>query len=464
MACRQFPLVLSVSETLDEVLADWYQFVALLAAGTLICVLTIAAIAWLLVRQFSTYEQLAIAVEERGRAVALREQAEAQLRQAQKLESIGQLTGGIAHDFNNLLTAVLGNLELLMRNLEGKDGRLHTFAKNAFEAANRGASLTQRLLAFSRRQPLDPRATDLERLLISIGEILHRTLGENVEVTTRVAADVWPVMVDQNQLENAILNIAINARDAMDARGRLRIEAYNFQRGEEATDDSALVTGDYVVLALSDSGKGMEKEVLDRVFEPFFSTKPAGRGTGLGLSQVYGFIKQTGGHIHVRSGVGEGTTVSMYLPRAYIEEPAAPQPHAAEPAAGERSSGRILLVEDDRDVRTYSVEILRELGYVVRDAANPRIALEYLREDPNISLLFTDIGLPGMNGRELVNEARRIRPDIRVLYMTGYAEDTVIEESAAEPDVSIITKPFTRTELVKTVNTVLARGNGSAAK
>jgi hypothetical protein len=225
MACRQFPLVLSVSKTLDEVLTDWHQFLALLAGGTLLCIVTIAAIAWLLVRQFSTYEQLAAAVEERGRAVALREQAEAQLRQAQKLESIGQLTGGIAHDFNNLLTAVLGNLELLMRHLEGKDKRLYNFAVNAHGAANRGANLTQRLLAFSRRQPLDPRPTELAGLLAAISEILHRTLGENIEIVTQVAPDVWLALVDHNQLENAILNIAINARDAMDGRGQLLIEA-----------------------------------------------------------------------------------------------------------------------------------------------------------------------------------------------------------------------------------------------
>ncbi len=477
---RQFPLVLSVSKTLDEVLADWHQFLALLIAGTLFCILTIGAIAVLLVRQFSTYEQLAT-------AVALREQAEAQLRQAQKLESIGQLTGGIAHDFNNLLTAVLGNLELLTRHLEGKDARLYHFAKNAYDAASRGASLTQRLLAFSRRQPLDPRPTDLASLLSSIGEILRRTLGENIEVTTRVAPDIWPALVDQNQLENAILNIAINARDAMDGRGQLQIEASNcFRADRQAGQDPEVSETDYILLSMTDNGKGMEKEVLERVFEPFFSTKPAGRGTGLGLSQVYGFIKQTGGHIEIDSEIGKGTTVSMYLPCALVDEPVAPASKAPESEAGhlpralvdepvapaskelefeadERSGGHILLVEDDEDVRAYTVEIIRDLGYVVRHTASPKIALDMLREDASIGLLFTDIGLPGINGRELVNEARRIRPELRVLfmtgyadYMTGYADDSIVETSAGEPGISIISKPFTRAELATKINAVLA--------
>jgi signal transduction histidine kinase/ActR/RegA family two-component response regulator len=457
MSCREFPLVLSVSKTLDEILSDWYQFLALLIAGTLICILAIGAIVWLLVRQFSTYEQLTTAVEERGRAIAQREQAEAQLRQAQKLESIGQLTGGIAHDFNNLLTAVLGNLELLTRHLEGREQRLYNFAKNAFDAANRGANLTQRLLAFSRRQPLDPLPTDLASLLASIGEILRRTLGENVEIAVHVAPDLWSALVDQNQLENAILNIAINARDAMDGRGRLKIEAVNYVRGDlEAAEDPEIAVGNYILLSITDGGKGMEKEVLERVFEPFFSTKPVGRGTGLGLSQVYGFVRQTGGHIRIRSEVGKGTTVAMYLPRADGEEPAAPVAHAPEMSPGEYNGGRILLVEDDEDVRTYTVEILQELGYVVRAAANPRTALELLREDAGIKLLFTDMGLPGMNGRELVGEALRLRPELRVLYMTGYAEDSIAEDGVSEPGASIITKPFTRAELVKIINTVLS--------
>jgi signal transduction histidine kinase/CheY-like chemotaxis protein len=457
MAGREFPLVLSVSRTLDEILADWYQFLALLSAGTLFCILTIATVVWLLVRQFSTYEQLTAAVEERSRAVAQREHAEAQLRQAQKLESIGQLTGGVAHDFNNLLTAVLGNLDLLTRRLEGKDERLYNFAKNAFDAANRGASLTQRLLAFSRRQPLDSRPTEIGGVLGSIGEILRRTLGENIELAVVFAPEVWPVMVDENQLQSAILNIAINARDAMDGRGRLQIAAANCLKADQANRKALEnAPGDYVLLSIKDGGKGMDDEVLQRVFEPFFSTKPAGRGTGLGLSQVYGFIKQTGGHIDIHSEVGKGTTVSMYLPRAESEGAVAAPVLIPEAEQNERGTGRILLVEDDADVRAYSAEILRELGYIVRDVANPKTALEMLREDARISLIFTDMGLPGMNGRELVNEARRIRPEIRVLYMTGYAEDSINELGVTDIDVNIIAKPFTRQELVKKINMVLA--------
>jgi signal transduction histidine kinase len=457
MACREFPLILSVSKTLDEILSDWRQFLALLISGTLLCILTIAAVVWLLLRQFSTYEKLNAAVEERGRAVAQREHAEAQLRQAQKLESIGQLTGGVAHDFNNLLTAVLGNLELLTRHLEGKDGRLYHFAKNAYDAASRGASLTQRLLAFSRPQPLDPRPTDITSLLASIGEILRRTLGENIGVVTRVAPDVWPIMVDANQLENAILNIAINARDAMDGRGRLQIEADNcLGKDMSVREGQEIAGGDYVLLSITDNGKGMDSDVLKRVFEPFFSTKPVGRGTGLGLSQVYGFIKQTGGHIDIHSEVGKGTTVSMYLPRTKMKEAVVAPVLMPEAEDLERGTGRILLVEDDADVRAYSAEILRELGYVVRAVGTPGVALELLAEDAGFGLIFVDMGLPEMNGRELVNAARRMRPDIKALYMTGYAEDSLSDLGGVDADVAIIIKPFTRQQLVKKVNLVLA--------
>ena len=459
MGSRRFPVVLCVSKTRDEVLADWRQFVALLVAGTAICVLAIVALMWLLMRQFTTYEQLTVAVEERGRAVALREQAEAQLRQSQKLESIGQLTGGIAHDFNNLLTAVLGNLELLTRNLDGKDARLYGFAKNAFDAADRGATLTQRLLAFSRRQPLEPRPVDVGVLLGSISEILRRTLGEKIAITTFVAPDVWPALVDQNQLENAVLNIAINARDAMESGGWLRIEARNCRpvcpESSGETGETAR-NSEFVLLSISDNGKGMAPEVLQRVFEPFFSTKPPGRGTGLGLSQVYGFIKQTGGKIEIRSELGNGTTVLLYLPRAESISATDAPSQKDEADAIERAAGRVLVVEDDAGVRNYSIEILQEVGYVVRDAASPKTALDVLRADPNISLLLADVGLPEMNGRELVSEAQRIRPELRVLYMTGYAEDVVSLENAADPNAAIIIKPFSRLELVTKINMILS--------
>lgn len=463
MADREFPLVLSVSKTVDEVLADWRQFLALLILGTILCVLMIGTIMLLLMRQFSTYEQLTAAVAERGRAVALREQAEAQLRQAQKLESIGQLTGGIAHDFNNLLTAVLGNLELLKRHLESKDRRLYNFAKNAYDAANRGASLTQRLLAFSRRQPLEPRPTGLASLLAAISEILRRTLGEKIDITANIATDLRPALVDQNQLENAILNIAINARDAMEGGGRLHFEAVNHNcAGMVDARGLAMPLDQCILLSISDTGKGMTQEVLERVFEPFFSTKPAGRGTGLGLSQVYGFIKQTGGHITLQSEIGKGTKVSMYLPCA--ETPAAPvRPRATlEANAAEHSAVHILVVEDDADVRAYSVEILRELGFVPTEAADPRTALDMLRKDMSISFLLADMGLPDMSGSELAAEARRLRPGLRVLYMTGYAEDSIAGEGGAERDAAVIAKPFSRGELAAKINAALAASSSAA--
>jgi signal transduction histidine kinase/CheY-like chemotaxis protein len=458
IADREFPLVLSVYKTLDEVLADWRQFLALLILGTILCVMMIGIIMWLLVRQFSTYEQLTAAVAERGRAVALREQAEAQLRQAQKLESIGQLTGGIAHDFNNLLTAVLGNLELLTRRLDGKDPRLYNFAKNAYEAANRGANLTQRLLAFSRRQPLEPRPTGLASLLTAISEILRRTLGEKIDITTNISPNLRPALVDQNQLENAILNIAINARDAMEGGGRLHFEAHNHTcDGMLDAQGAPLPFDECILLSIADTGKGMTQEVLERVFEPFFSTKPPGRGTGLGLSQVYGFIKQTGGHIAIHSEPGKGTKISMYLPCAETAAaPARPEPKV-EAASAEQSSVRILVVEDDADVRVYSVETLRELGFLVTAAADPRTALNMLRKDPNIGLLLADMGLPDMSGCELATEARRLRPGLRVLYMTGYADDAI----AGEGDAAVIAKPFSRDDLSAKVNAALAKSSPS---
>jgi signal transduction histidine kinase/CheY-like chemotaxis protein len=453
MADRDFPLVLSVYKTLDEVLADWRRFLALLILGTILCVMMIGIIMWLLIRQFSTYDQLTTAVAERSRAVALREQAEAQLRQAQKLESIGQLTGGIAHDFNNLLTAVLGNLELLMRHLGGKDPRLYNFAKNAYEAANRGANLTQRLLAFSRRQPLEPRPTGLANLLTAISEILQRTLGEKIEITTNIAPDLRPALVDQNQLENAILNIAINARDAMEGDGRLHFEAHNHAcDGVLDAQGAPLPFDECILLSIADTGKGMTQEVLERVFEPFFSTKPPGRGTGLGLSQVYGFIKQTGGHIAIHSELGKGTKISLYLPCAETAAaPARPEPKA-EATSAEQSSVRILVVEDDADVRVYSVETLRELGFLVTEAADPRTALDILRKDPSIGFLLADMGLPDMSGYELATEARRLRAGLRVLYMTGYAGDTI-----AEGDDAVIAKPFSRDDLSAKINAALAK-------
>ncbi len=381
----EFPLVVNISRLKDHILADWRQARFLITAGAVLFALAMSLVLWLLIRHFNTYEALMAADRERSKAVAERERAEAQLRQAQKLESIGQLTGGIAHDFNNLLTAVLGNLEMLKRHTEKGEARLHRWATNAFDAARRGAVLTQRLLVFSRRQPLEPRGAKIETILASMSDLLRRTLGENIEIVTTIAPGLWPAFADLNQLDNAILNVAINARDAMEGRGLLTITANNFT-AEAHKDDPEIAAGDYVLLAITDSGKGIDREILDRVFEPFFSTKPTGQGTGLGLSQVYGFVKQTGGHVRIESVPGQGTTVKLYLPRAQSEDVLAePEPRAVERALP-GPAGTVLVVEDDAEVRGYSAEILRDLGFEVRVTENAAQALEILRDRRGIDL------------------------------------------------------------------------------
>jgi signal transduction histidine kinase len=453
MAVDEFPLVVNISRLKSHVLADWRQARFLIAVGTLLFGIALCCVLWLLIRHFNTYDALTAADRERSKAVAERERAEAQLRQAQKLESIGQLTGGIAHDFNNLLTAVLGNLEMLKRHTEKGDARLNRWANNAFDAAKRGAVLTQRLLVFSRRQPLEPRGAKIESVLASMSDLLRRTLGENIEIVTTTEPGLWPAFADLNQLDNAILNIAINARDAMDGRGRLSINATNCQFAEGQTDEPEIAAGEYVLLAIADNGKGIEKEVLDRVFEPFFSTKPTGQGTGLGLSQVYGFIKQIGGHVRIESVLMLGTTVRLYLPRAQSEEPTIEAP-ATEPPPQARA-GTVLVVEDDAEVRVYSAEILRDLGFDVREAKNAAEAMAILRGTTELVLLFSDVGLPGVTGAELAEESLKLRPNLKVLLTTGYVQDSTIERCRFVYGIQVLPKPFTRAELSEKITAVL---------
>ncbi len=457
MGSRQFPVVITVNKATSQILKDWNQVAFLMIIGTLICLAALGFVLWLLLRHFNTYRARALAHEERSKAVADREQAEAQLRQAQKLESIGQLTGGIAHDFNNLLTAVLGNLEMLKKHTEKSDERLHRWASNAFDAANRGAALTQRLLVFSRRQPLEPRATNVVTLLDSMSDLLTRTLGENVQVATDIGPDLWAAYADINQLDNAILNIAINARDAMEGRGYLTIAARNcLIDGRNFGDSPEIKPGAYVKLAITDTGEGMEPEVLERVFEPFFSTKPIGQGTGLGLSQVYGFVKQTGGHIHIHSEPGKGTTIELYLPRAGQDGIAHATADSNDIAGNTQEMGTILVVEDDPDVRAYSAEILRDLGFFVREADNAQTALDILRSDCVIDLLFSDIGLPGMTGTELARESSKLRPDLKVLLTTGYAQEKTIDHARALRGILLLPKPFGRADLAQKIKLVLS--------
>jgi PAS domain S-box-containing protein len=380
------------------------------------------------------------------------------LRQSQKMETVGQLTGGIAHDFNNLLQIVSGNLDLLRQKLPADSTHLRRYADRAFSGADRAATLTQRLLAFSRRQPLAPKAVDINRLVPGMSELLHRTLGETIEIEAVLAPRLWTVEADPNQLENAILNLAINARDAMPEGGKLTIETSNTHLDHSyAAQNPEVAVGQYAVICISDTGIGMDDETAAKAIEPFFTTKEVGRGTGLGLSMVYGFLKQSGGHIKIYSEPGEGTTVKMYLPRLLgksdeqIEEPG----FQSIEAQGEEV---ILVCEDDEDVRAYSAEVLGELGYQVLETADGAAALAILETKGHVDLLFTDVVLPGgMSGAVLAKEAAKLRPGIKTLFTTGYARNAIVHHGRLDPGVDLITKPFSYADLAARVRDILDR-------
>jgi signal transduction histidine kinase/DNA-binding response OmpR family regulator len=391
--------------------------------------------------------------------VSERRLAEEALRQAQKMEGIGQLTGGVAHDFNNLLTIIVGSLETVRRQIKqaGFDAaNIEHLVDSAMRGAQRAASLTQRLLAFSRQQPLDPKPIDLSRLVTGMSDLLHRTIGEQISIETVMAAGLWRTNIDANQLEMAIINLAVNARDAMPNGGKLTIETANVSLDEGYTvSQEEVIPGLYVMLAVTDNGVGMTRETVTKAFEPFFTTKDIGHGTGLGLSQVYGFVKQSGGHVKIYSELGQGTSVKIYLPRLYSSEPVPagePPPRIAKGRDGET----VLAVEDDIDVRAHTCGILRELGYRVLEAANGVAALEILQAHPEIDLLFTDVGLPGgMNGRQLAGAARKFNRKLKVLFTTGYARNAIVHEGRLDPGVQLITKPFTYAALSGKVRDML---------
>ena len=388
-----------------------------------------------------------------------RRAADERAKQAQKMEGIGQLTGGVAHDFNNLLTIIIGNLESLQRHLSGPDvdiRRLERSAENAMRGARRAETLTQRLLAFSRQQPLDPKPIDLRRLVSGMSDLLRRTLGEQIAIETVLDGSIWRAQADPNQLELAILNLAVNARDAMPNGGKLTLETGNaFLDEKYASTQAEVVPGQYVMLAVTDTGHGMASEVKAKAFDPFFTTKDVGHGTGLGLSQVYGFVKQSRGHVKIYSEEGEGTTVKLYLPRVHgtIE---LSEDDGSERLVRGAQSETILVVEDDADVRIYSCETLRELGYRVLEAGNGHAALQMLDNSPNVRVLFTDVGLPGgINGRQLAEEARRRRPGLKVLFTTGYARNAIVHDGRLDAGVELITKPFTQASLATKLRDIL---------
>jgi signal transduction histidine kinase/CheY-like chemotaxis protein len=398
-------------------------------------------------------------VTERVEAARRLRETQEQLAASQKMEAVGQLSGGIAHDFNNLLMVVLGNLESAERFAKGSrepNPNLQRAIKSAIRGAQRAAALTSRLLAFSRRQPLNPKPLDVNKFLSGTAEFLQRSLGEKIELEAIGAAGLWQVEADPTQLETALVNLVVNARDAMPEGGKVTIEASNIFVDEGyARGNPDLAPGQYVIICVSDNGLGMPLDVLSRAFEPFFTTKELGQGTGLGLSQVYGFIKQSGGHVKIYSEVDQGTTVKMYLPR-YTGH-AADLEEGREDSLGEGQNGEtILIVEDDSDLRAYLSELLRGLGYRVVSAPQADAALSILKQHSSrIDLLLTDVVMPGINGRELGKRARQIRPGLRVLYMTGYSRNAVVHHGRLDEGVDLLQKPITQTHLAARVRDLL---------
>jgi PAS domain S-box-containing protein len=390
-----------------------------------------------------------------GRDMTERLVLEGQLRQAQKMEAIGQLTGGVAHDFNNLLTVIIGMSELLADSV-GQDPELAPIVRAIDEAASRGAQLTQRMLAFARKQPLQARNTDINETVSRAASMLGRMLGEDITMKLSLADDLWPALVDPSQIEDVILNLAVNARDAMPNGGQLVIETANAQLDEQyAAENVEVAAGDYVSVVVTDSGIGMSPDVIERVFEPFYTTKEVGRGTGLGLSMVYGFVKQSRGHVKIYSEVGHGTSIKLYLPRAgatAAEAMEADDRGSAAPGGSET----ILVVEDSATVRGVAVGLLRGLGYTVLEAQDGHAALAILRKPVAIDLLFTDLIMPnGINGQDLLRRARELRPGLRAMFTSGYSEQFLQDRKSADADVPLLNKPYRKHALAEAVRGVL---------
>src|SRR5437868_2017009 len=395
-----------------------------------------------------------------GRDLTEKQEAEARLRQVQKMDAVGQLTGGVAHDFNNILTVITGTIGILGEAVADRP-ELASIAKLIDDAAERGAQLTKHLLAFARKQPLQPREIDVNSLMVEAAKLLHPTLGEQIQISPLLAEDAWTALVDPNQLTTAVLNLALNARDAMPDGGKLVLETRNVYLDEGyASMHNEVAPGNYVMIAVSDTGSGIPTANLDRVFEPFFTTKEVGRGTGLGLSMVFGFVKQSGGHIKIYSEEAHGTTVRIYLPRST-------GPHQTDteaPAPPDIQGGHevVLIVEDDPLVRKYVITQIRGLGYTTLDAANAREALDIIDNHEKIDLLFTDVIMPGpMNGRHLVDEALKRRPGLKTLFTSGYTENAIVHHGRLDSGVLLLAKPYRKSDLARMIRQALS-SSGSA--
>ncbi|WP_338502566.1 response regulator [Sphingomonas kaistensis] len=394
--------------------------------------------------------ELELALSRLKEEVAERERAEASLRQSQKMEAVGQLTGGIAHDFNNMLTGIIGSIDMMRRRIadERYDG-LQRYLDTALGSAERAAALTHRLLAFARRQPLDAQPLDVAAVLGAAAQLVTHALPETVTLRPDIARDLPPVLADGNQLENAVLNLAVNARDAMPDGGSLVISAMTAQGGDIP---AGAAHGDFVLIKVADTGEGMPPDMLDKVFEPFFTTKPLGQGTGLGLSMVYGFAEQSGGSVRIHSAPGAGTSICLYLPTS----PTAVDAKVDTAVQTARGAGeRVLVVEDEDAVRMLIREALEELHYTPIEIADPADALPCLQSDETIDLMISDIGMPGINGRELADQARRLRPGLPILFITGYAEHATALTDFLDPGMALITKPFTLEKLAASIGALI---------
>jgi len=394
---------------------------------------------------------------ERREAQLELERSQQALFQSQKMEAVGQLTGGLAHDFNNLLTGITGSLDLMKNRLaQGRINELERYITAAQGAASRAATLTHRLLAFARRQTLEPKPVNANKLISGMEEFVRRTVGPEIQIETVLAAGLWTCICDPNQLENAILNLCINGRDAMPDGGRITIETANSWVDETTGADREMTPGQYVAICVTDTGHGMTPEVISRAFDPFFTTKPAGKGTGLGLSMIYGFARQSNGQARIYSEVGEGTTVKIYLPRHRGKAPGEQDEEAKVQLPRAEAGETVLIVDDEPTVRMLIGDTLNELGYTGIEAADATSGLKVLESDAKIDLLITDVGLPGgMNGKEMAEKAREKRPDLKVLFITGYAQNAAISNGKLEPGMHVLSKPFAMEKLASRIRQMI---------